>query len=109
MTLGQRLRTLRLAHGVSAAEAANRANLTVHQLYDWEVDSTVPRVTLLARVAATYGISVAELLEPVKFDLPAAVQRRRAYRHLLDLALRGLVPDARDVPDDTPLPESSPL
>lgn len=79
-------------------------------MYDWEAEQTEPKLRHLAALAATYGITLAELVAPLRFPLEG-VTRRKPYRHLLELAMRGLVPDPDDLPDDdeTPPPEPAPL
>lgn len=67
-TLVERLIAAREAAGLSQADAARVLGVKPPQLSKWETGRNVPGTVALRRLAAAYGISVAELTG----DLPAA-------------------------------------
>ena len=62
MTLGERIRALRQAHGWTLAVLASKASVSVSYLNDIEHDRSVPSLGKLAAVAAALGLSATELL-----------------------------------------------
>lgn len=64
-TLGQRLRELRHSRGLTLAEVAASASLSVSYINDIEHDRTVPALHRLVPLADAFGLSVVQLLEGV--------------------------------------------
>ena len=71
-TLAQRLRTLRLAHGLTLAAVAERAKVGVGQLSAYENAHQAPRLATLARLAEALGVSPSSLLKDVAMSTPSA-------------------------------------
>lgn len=63
--LGMRLVELRAGHRWSMADAAERLGWPVQSLSRFELGRRVPTLPTLIRVADVYGVTVAELMEPV--------------------------------------------
>jgi transcriptional regulator with XRE-family HTH domain len=61
LSVGQRLRAMRRAHGLSAKEVARRAEVSPAYLSRLENDKVSPTVTTLTRVVQAMGESVARL------------------------------------------------
>ena len=56
-------RRLRMMASMSAAEAAKLIGVTASNILSWEHGKTNPRVSRLAKIAAVYGCTVADLLD----------------------------------------------
>ena len=56
-------RRLRTLASLSLAEAAKRIGVSSANVLLWEQGKTNPRVSRLAKIAAVYGCSVADLLD----------------------------------------------
>jgi transcriptional regulator with XRE-family HTH domain len=61
---GDRLRSARLARGLTQAELAHRAHVRERQIIRWENDQHVPRVESISTLARALKVTVAELLAP---------------------------------------------
>jgi putative transcriptional regulator len=59
--MGERLRKLRQAAGLSQAELAARAGLTVDSVQNWEQGRSEPSLSRAARLARALGTSLDEL------------------------------------------------
>ena len=59
---GAKLRALRLARGLKAAEVARRASMTPAQLWRYEAGRAVPGVDATSRLAAALGMTIDELV-----------------------------------------------
>jgi len=57
-------KSLRLATGLSQAAVANELGITQGAVHQWEKGETHPQTKLLSRIAALYGCTVDELLQP---------------------------------------------
>lgn len=82
----RRLRTLRLARGMSQAELARRTNMATSSLSRLESGERHLSVDLLTPIAVALGVSVGELITPAVTSRTA--ERRRP--HALDLDLHKL-------------------
>ena len=61
-TLGERIRRLRLEHGLYQAERAKRFGADEMAIVNWEKDRSAPRGKQLARPAETLGVESVPLL-----------------------------------------------
>ncbi len=59
-------RRLRMLASMTVAEAAQRIGVSKTNVLHWEAGRTHPRVSRLAKIAAVYGCSVADLLSDDK-------------------------------------------
>lgn len=77
---GQRLRTTRLSRGMTQAQLAERAQVTLSYITRLEAGTSAPGIDLAARLAAALGTPLADLLptDPPPDDL--AVLREQARR-----------------------------
>ena len=67
MTLAERLRELRTQQGWRLKDLADKSDLSVPYLSDLERGRTNPSLETLQTLAASYGVSVNDLLAPVDF------------------------------------------
>lgn len=58
---GDKLRTLRLARGLTQAELAHRAHVRERQIIRWENAQHVPRAEAIVALARVLGVSVSDL------------------------------------------------
>lgn len=72
MHVGERIRELRVARGLSVEKLAVQINRGSQTVFRWEWGDTSPRLDDLQAVAKEFGLSVSELLEGV--DEPSAQQ-----------------------------------
>ena len=63
MSLGKNIQRLREALGISQSVLAQRANVKIDSLRNWEQDRRSPLLDTAGRVARTLGVSLDELLE----------------------------------------------
>lgn len=59
---GERMRSIREQAGMSRADLARYADLSVGAIRSWEVDGTNPQVDTLARAAAALGVEMGDLV-----------------------------------------------
>ncbi len=83
---GQRLREVRSSRGLTQAQLAEQAEITVSYITRLENGSSAPGIDLVARLAAALGTTVADLLPTTPPPDDLAVLRQRA-RTLLDTLL----------------------
>ena len=62
MTLGQRLKQIRLDHKLNQGEVGKVANLSVPYLSDMENDKVNPSVDTIRKIAESYDIALSDLL-----------------------------------------------
>lgn len=72
MSIGQNIRRLREAHGLSQAELAEIAGVTDKAVSTWENDLKTPRMGAIARMADYFGLRKSDIIEDAA---PAAVAR----------------------------------
>lgn len=81
MTLGEKIRLLREAAGLTQQQVADDFGITAVSVSDWESDKTRPSGTRFARLARRLGVTVDQLLSPdpidsqASFHVPAAASR----------------------------------
>ena len=76
-TLGQRLQRLRRAAGLTQEQLAERAELPVWSLRNWEHDHRLPGLIAVYKLAKTLGVSMEELAECASRQEDKAARRRR--------------------------------
>lgn len=81
------LRSARRSRGMTQAQLARQANVTVSYIARLEAAGSAPGVDLLARLASALGVTVQELLPTTPSPDTLAVLRDRA-RQLFDELLR---------------------
>jgi transcriptional regulator with XRE-family HTH domain len=84
---GERLRELRLARGMSQAELASQAEVTTNYISRLEGGGAAPGIDLVARLAVSLGVPVADLL-PTTPDLDDMVVTRQRAKKLFDELVR---------------------
>lgn len=58
---GKRLQTLRQTAGLSQAQLAAKAGMSVRSLQNWEIDRSKPKVDALLALAEALGVELADL------------------------------------------------
>jgi transcriptional regulator with XRE-family HTH domain len=84
---GQRLREARLSRGMTQAQLAEEAQVTLSYITRLESGSSAAGIDLVARLAAALGTPIADLLPTTEAPDDLAVLRRQA-RKLLDTLLQ---------------------
>jgi len=62
MSLGDKLRILRRKSRKTMSEKGRTLNVTMNTVHRWEIDSAIPRKTMLKKMADYYGVPVCWLL-----------------------------------------------
>ena len=62
MSLGDKLRVLRRKSKKTMSEKGRTLNVTMNTVHRWEIDSAVPRKSMLKKMADYYGVPVCWLL-----------------------------------------------
>jgi transcriptional regulator with XRE-family HTH domain len=65
-TMGQRLKRLREAAGLSQSQLARKVDIPLPTLKNYEQDRTIPRMDVGAMLAKAIGCSLEELVGPVE-------------------------------------------
>jgi transcriptional regulator with XRE-family HTH domain len=65
-TMGQRLKRLREAAGLSQSQLARAAGVTLGALRNWEHDRREPLVSAAARLAKAMGCTMEDIVGPVQ-------------------------------------------
>ena len=71
MTLGQTIHRLRLEHGLSQADLADRLEVSWQSISKWETDSSVPELDKLIALSRIFGVTLDELVGHTP-DMPAS-------------------------------------
>ncbi len=81
-TLGERLRALRLARGLSGVEMARRLGITNVYLCYLEHDKYDPSISTVARFASVFGVTLSYLLQDVELSGKARrkIERKIGYQ-----------------------------
>lgn len=77
---GHQLRELRLARGMSQAELARQADVTVNYVSRLEGGGAAPGIDLVARLALALGVPVADLLPTTPAPDELTVTRQQAKK-----------------------------
>lgn len=86
MTLGQKLRSARIAKGWTQPQLANEVKVPIESISRWESDQRVPRIDRLTTVAKVLDVPVAFLLdEKAGYSTSAIVAELREIKKLLKL------------------------
>ena len=88
MSLGDKLRVLRRKSRKTMSEKGKTLNVTMNTVHRWEIDSAVPRKTMLKKMADYYGVPVCWLLS----ETSSASLSNEAEQNLLKMF--------RDMPDN---------
>jgi len=86
MVLGQRLKELRKDRELSQAELADKLNVVVHTVSNYERGKSVPEIDTLIRLAKFYDVSLDYLLGLI--DEPRSY-RRKAFPISLPKSMSG--------------------
>jgi len=62
LSLGDKLRVLRRKSKKTMSEKGRTLNVTMNTVHRWEIDSAVPRKSMLKKMADYYGVPVCWLL-----------------------------------------------
>ena len=81
MSLGDKLRVLRRKSKKTMSEKGVTLNVTMNTVHRWEIDSAVPRKTMLKRMADYYGVPVCWLLS----ETSSASLTAEAEKNLLNM------------------------
>jgi transcriptional regulator with XRE-family HTH domain len=73
LQLGKTLKHLRIAHGLTQLDVAERLGVTRVSVHQWENDNAMPRRRSLEDLARLYGVRVSDLLGE---DLPTVSTAR---------------------------------
>ena len=63
MTLGQRIQQIRLEHGLSQEEFAQKLDTTRQTVSRWELDQTYPEIAKIVRISKIFSVSTDSLLK----------------------------------------------
>ena len=75
-----RLRELRRSRGMTQAELARQAHVTVSYVWKLEAGNSAPGIDLVERLAKALGVSVSEMLPETSPPQTMAVLREQAQR-----------------------------
>ena len=81
MSLGDKLRVLRRKSKKTMSEKGRTLNVTMNTVHRWEIDSAVPRKSMLNKMSEYYGIPVCWLLS----ETSSASLADEAEQNLLDM------------------------
>ena len=62
-TIGQKIKELRRAKGLSQQNLADKLSVTSQAVSKWETDSSLPEMTMLPDIAALFGVQIDDLFE----------------------------------------------
>ena len=71
MSIGERIRKHRIAHGYSRAELAVLVGRSGEQIRRYELDEQDVTLKVAKKIATLFGVTVDELTEPLGDDAPA--------------------------------------
>ncbi|MBQ8432835.1 MAG: helix-turn-helix transcriptional regulator [Clostridia bacterium] len=63
MTLGQRIQQIRIGHGLSQEEFAERLDTTRQTVSRWELDQTYPEIGKIVRISRLFSVSTDSILK----------------------------------------------
>ena len=99
MTLGERIRELRKAGGLSQEQLAVKLDVTRQTISKWELDSTVPELEKLVSLGELFGVSMDQLIKgeasenrgPAEIDIGALARQNRYHRLAVIFLIIGAV------------------
>lgn len=77
MTLGNKIKQLRLKSGLTQEQLANKLGVTAQSISKWETESTMPDISLLPLISKEFGVTIDEL-----FDITVEVKLKRLEQKL---------------------------
>ena len=75
MTLGQRIRELRTAAGLSQEQLAERLNVSRQAISKWELDASAPDLDRLVLLGDLFGVSLDQLVRGPRLTEPPPASR----------------------------------
>ena len=75
MSIGTRIKTLRLKKGLSQTEIADVFHVSAQAISKWESETSLPDISQLPVIASYFGITIDEL-----FDYPVDLEYERIDR-----------------------------
>ena len=63
MTLGQRIQQIRIAHGLSQEEFAEKLGTTRQTVSRWELDQTFPEIAKIVLISRIFSVSTDSILK----------------------------------------------
>ena len=84
MTIGECIRTARIAAGMTQTELAEATDIPYQTIGHWERNSTSPKFDSVEKIAKALGITVAELISPDSCQSDAATARNNLYKKIDD-------------------------
>lgn len=77
MTLGNKIKQLRLKAGLTQEQLASKIGVSAQSISKWETESTMPDITLLPLLSSEFGVTIDEL-----FDITVEVKLKRLEQKL---------------------------
>jgi len=68
MTIGEKLRSARIAMNLSQIELADKVGVSERSLYNYEQTETYPKPTILKKLAETLNVTIAYLVDEEETD-----------------------------------------
>ena len=111
MTLGETIRSIRSAKGMSQGDLADALDVSRQSVSKWETDASVPELDKLMKLCDLFGVTMDELVRGVKPELPEKI-RKKVRRPLPKRSRRNQhrrhrAKHLRKSPPDSTSPESS--
>ncbi len=92
-----RVKEIRLKHGVTQAEIAEVAGVSQRAVSQWETGKTDPSAASVSKIAAKYGEDAESIVfEETKKDPENSIELSAGEKKLIQ-AIREIAPDKRDV------------
>ena len=86
MSIGSRIRDLRVSNGLSQADLGRIAGVTDKAVSTWESDEKIPRMKAIERISTHFGVSKGYIIDgEEKEKAPTERQLSEGQRLLLDL------------------------
>lgn len=92
-----RVKEIRLKHGVTQTEIAEVAGVSQRAVSQWETGKTDPSAASVSKIAAKYGEDAESIVfEETKKDPESSIELSAGEKKLIQ-AIREIAPDKRDV------------
>lgn len=92
-----RVKEIRLKHGVTQTEIAEVAGVSQRAVSQWETGKTDPSAASVSKIAAKYGEDAESIVfEDIKKDPENSIELSAGEKKLIQ-AIREIAPDKRDV------------